>query len=605
MTKKLIIITLLIITYFTPKVNAQTPGLIYKPAGTGAAVLDPNGDGYSSQDTFGFISNDETESEIPYTPLPVLAGGEPDSDLGPGPDCGFTDLVKSADNETIYTYSDGTNLFYRFRLGGTASNSKGYSILLDTDQKFGFTGPNADPNAVTGNPGFEIEIILMTNFGVGLYDIDGTTTPTEMGSATTDRPFDDYAQKSIALTDICGDDDYFYDFYIPWADISSYFPSVNSATPLRMVGMTVINPNPAIGNNGVSDLGGIDDALGITDALWEDLIDVFPPTSGDDLAGGGEVLPRAECPAINGPIAVGATAISGTSTEADGTTITVFKDGVSVGTTTTSGGTWTLSGLTALASNQIITSTAILSGVKSTSIDNCSTQTVGAICSNPPTSLAVLSGTKGISGLSDAVDGSTVTLYAYNTGTSNWDVWGTSTVATGAWSVSCGTGNCLPPGAYYATVQAGGECESIPSAIICHGLVSSTAATITVTTPPTTTTTTSITGTLAATPATSAVLELYINDIASGFTTTTSTTSWIISGISGLAEGDNLTVYTTESGLCPVVSTNSVTVQTQSVSPIIVGSYCTNTTITTISGISPEPVGALITLYSSGVSPVT
>lgn len=52
-----------------------------------------------------------------------------------------------------------------------------------------------------------------------------------------------------------------------------------------MVGNTVINPNPAMGNNGISDLGGIDDASGITDDLWGDLIDIFPPTSGDDISG--------------------------------------------------------------------------------------------------------------------------------------------------------------------------------------------------------------------------------------------------------------------------------------------------------------------------------
>lgn len=92
------------------KVQAQTPGLIYKPAGAGQVVLDPNGDGYSSATNFGFSSNDQDESEIPYVPLPIV-NPEPDSDLGPGPDCGFTDLVRSPGNETIYTYSNGTNLF--------------------------------------------------------------------------------------------------------------------------------------------------------------------------------------------------------------------------------------------------------------------------------------------------------------------------------------------------------------------------------------------------------------------------------------------------------------------------------------------------------------
>ena len=54
---------------FSSNVMAQTPGLIYLPAtGAGAAVLDPNGDGYASATTAGFIANDKAESEIPYAP---------------------------------------------------------------------------------------------------------------------------------------------------------------------------------------------------------------------------------------------------------------------------------------------------------------------------------------------------------------------------------------------------------------------------------------------------------------------------------------------------------------------------------------------------------
>lgn len=63
------------------------------------------------------------------------------------------------------------------------SGSKGYSILMDTDGKFGATGANADPNylasttGVNGNPGFEIAIVLETNFIIAIYNVDGTSTP--------------------------------------------------------------------------------------------------------------------------------------------------------------------------------------------------------------------------------------------------------------------------------------------------------------------------------------------------------------------------------------------------------------------------------------------
>ncbi|MEI6853923.1 MAG: hypothetical protein WCL06_13845, partial [Bacteroidota bacterium] len=53
--------------------------------------------------------------------------------------------------------------------------------------------------------------------------------------------------------------------------------------------------------------------------------------------------------------------MSGTSTEADGTVITVYKGGVSQGTTTVSSGVWTKSGLT-LANGNVITATAMASG---------------------------------------------------------------------------------------------------------------------------------------------------------------------------------------------------------------------------------------------------
>src|SRR5687768_1387634 len=84
---------------------AQTPGLIFKSAGTGALVLDPNGDGYTSTSTGGFITNDQLESEIPYKAL-VVPAVEPVADPGPGPDCGFTDIVDSGAEDPVFTYFD-------------------------------------------------------------------------------------------------------------------------------------------------------------------------------------------------------------------------------------------------------------------------------------------------------------------------------------------------------------------------------------------------------------------------------------------------------------------------------------------------------------------
>jgi hypothetical protein len=80
---------------------AQTPGLIFKPAAVpGRAVLDPNGDGYTSSTSAGFTSDDKTQSEIPFVPL-VFPMVEPTGDLGPGPDYSFTDFVDQQCNYLI------------------------------------------------------------------------------------------------------------------------------------------------------------------------------------------------------------------------------------------------------------------------------------------------------------------------------------------------------------------------------------------------------------------------------------------------------------------------------------------------------------------------
>jgi len=39
-------------------------------AGNGSTPLNPNGDGFSSSSTSGFISSDITESEVPYKTVP-------------------------------------------------------------------------------------------------------------------------------------------------------------------------------------------------------------------------------------------------------------------------------------------------------------------------------------------------------------------------------------------------------------------------------------------------------------------------------------------------------------------------------------------------------
>ncbi|MBN2807587.1 MAG: hypothetical protein JXR22_13090, partial [Prolixibacteraceae bacterium] len=295
--------------------HAQTPGLIIKPAGSGPNPLDPDGDGYVSQKTngiqLGFTippDNDVLQSEIAYV---AIVRPDPLGDIERGPEGGFGEIVgtDAAGNNAILTYNDGTNFLVRFRLGGYAPNSKSYSLLIDTDGKFGFTGPDADPNAIIGNLGFEAEITLHTNFTVSAYNVDGTTT----GSLVTSASYDSNCQKSMAVSTAGDNPDYFYDFYLPLSSLTSLF---SSSTPLRIVAITTMNPDATIGNNALSDVGGVTSGTNF-DAIFEELIDEQSPAPP-----GEEILDKSACPDINA-VAATDTDITGTSTEASGTLITV------------------------------------------------------------------------------------------------------------------------------------------------------------------------------------------------------------------------------------------------------------------------------------------
>ena len=67
-------------------------------------------------------------------------------------------------------------------------------------------------------------------------------------------------------------------------------------------------------------------------------------------------------PVITSPIATGATSVSGTSSEIDGTTIDVLINAVSKGTTTVTTNAWTKTDLTALTDGQVVTANATATG---------------------------------------------------------------------------------------------------------------------------------------------------------------------------------------------------------------------------------------------------
>ncbi len=598
----------------------QTPGMIYEPAtGSGTAVLDPNGDGYTSLTTAGFIVDDQLESELPFTSL-VFPGTEPIADLDNAPDCGFTDFVDQGDRDPAQKYLDGTNNWiFRLRMGGSAPNAKSYSILIDTDGKFGNTGVNADPTYTLNNPGFEIEIVLATRFGVYVYDVNiPNCSPVISYPGTTNY------QKSIAGSTNCGDLDYFYDFFVLFSDLTAQF-GVTTSTPMRYaivdntaaMKSTVCNPSSA------SDVGGVGSCPNLATCYGE-IIDAQGPCAPSQTV----CPPRSACPFVTAPISGGATTMNGTSTEPNGTTITVYKNGASIGTTTVTGGAWSLSGITpSLAGNDTISATAQATG-ETVSDNSCSSVIVGSSCSAPITSLNICNSGKAIQGV--AVVGAVIKLYygtstiplnpssGYNftAGTPNTITAGTlpSTLSptTNNWlwkcvglgqSSSCTAGGppCLADGAYRVTATEPGKCESTP-VWFCLGSVGIT-ATPTITTTPLTTASTSVSGTVAAPDnVAGATIILLVNgsQIATG--TTIAGGAWTISSIV-LHGCDTVTAKAIIGTKCLSNASNSVYVTSGvTAAPVLSGTYCTPTTINSVSGISSEANGTIIQVYENGVA---
>ena len=609
----------------------QTKGLIFEPAqGTGAAVLDPNGDGFVSATTAGFINNDLAESEIPYVAF-VFPGMEPTSDVNNGPNCGFSDFVDSGSEDPALSYVDANNNWlFRFRMGSVRPNAKSYSVLIDTDGLFGATGPNADPDYHAANPGFEIEIVLATKFGVFVYDVDGGVNCSPVISYP-DGTNTNY-QKSIAHSEICNPVNYFLDFFIDFDDIESYF-GIDEDTAIRMAivdnmsstASTVCQPSSA------SDIGGVGDDCGSLAACYEEIVDNQGPCTLAQI-NAGECNEYTECPPITGNLFSGATSVSGSSSEADGTVIEVFVNSVSAGTTTVTGNSWTVDPITALAPGDEVHVTADAVG-KTVSNYDCNTAIVDAICSAPPTSAYHC----GKSIIGNAVGGAIIKVYFGNSTTPLTPSAGTdiltnpgeitaSTTPVNLGGTGVGTNNflwkcagsgastscnasgapCLTNGAYRITATEPGKCESDPVWICVNANPGMVGQTITpaITTSPIDVSTTSISGTVDASYSGDQVeIALYADGIEIGSTTITSGVNWTISGLNlSACEDITAVAVNTGDGLCPSDPTTAVTVSGgSSLIPEISGTYCTSSTISEVSGTSAEDVGSTITVYENGI----
>jgi uncharacterized repeat protein (TIGR01451 family)/fimbrial isopeptide formation D2 family protein len=132
-------------------------------------------------------------------------------------------------------------------------------------------------------------------------------------------------------------------------------------------------------------------------------------------------------PIVSAPIIAGDTGVSGTSTSPNGTVIRVYVDGVFIGQTTVSGGTWTLSSIGPLVAGQTVTATA---QEAAKSVSNLSAPVVvspiGQVTPAPVVNPA-WSGDTQITGTSSSPDGTLIDVFV------NGVYVGQTTVSSGIW----------------------------------------------------------------------------------------------------------------------------------------------------------------------------
>ena len=610
------------------QLSAQNTGIINRIATTSAGrlILDPNSDGYTSASTAGFGSSDVSNSEILFSSVPSFSI-EPFGDLRRGADHRYSDFVPDNNGNGVYMTYRGTNLLFRFRIGSVIPGSKGYSILIDTDNKFGATGPNADPNYIAattgtnGNPGFEIEVVLETNSRIAIYNADGTSTPTLIKSYTN---WQDMSQVSVAGTFDNGDPDFFIDFYIPFADLQAAPFNLTTSSGLRFSATTVMSPQSAIGGP-KSDIYGLnDDNYAATNDQYEAYIKAQAPVTIGTLSSGFGAL-CTEAPTVNTPLGTGTVSVTGTWTMSTLTgakntaTITVYKNGSVIGTVSNvgTGTTWTLPAVT-LANGDIVTAKAQATAESMCMLSNAVTASTCNSTNKPATPLlSCYTTTKGITGTNlstgwtvhtdnvtrnlpdDNVTNSSA-LFAAPTGTSpnlNW-----------TYSSGCSGGSPLTSGSYkvYYTDNITG-CTSEPAYVCVAGNGGSALAgslAVPVISSPVNGNITTATTTISGTATALSSLYLYVDGI---ITQTTTATAGGTFAFSNLSYTSGQVVYIVSEYNTGTVTTSKCEAQT---AKMTVSCYTTPPAINTdnnsqvtagaaITGTSGEAAGTLIRVYTS------
>lgn len=586
---------------------AQTPGLIVKPAqAPGNAVLDPNGDGYVSATNQGFSSNDVSESELPFTTFP---GFEVPDDPIVGPSSSFNDFVVIGNEYGTSLYNDGTNLIFRMRLSRLLPNTKGYTVLIDTDNRFGQSGPNADPNWTAANRGFEIEILLTTNDLVRVYNIDGASTP---GTPIASYSYNTHCQKSFALSFTNGYRDAFYDFYVPLSVLSSAPLNLNLNAPIRFVAITSMNPASVLTSN-VSDVNGYPALRG---DLWNTLEYMMEHTvavSVNDVNNGIPQL-KTEKPTITNFMQAGGTLVQGTSTEPAGTVIYIYRNGNLVDSTTVqNGGTWSLNLANTYNQGDAFVATAL--ATNKTISDNGNTVIVaGAGCTAFATTFTVACLTrKGVSITPSApISSGTITIF----NTSGTQVF-TLNVANALLDIpntgdyffpfnssvtNCNSGpNVLSAGTYRIRFTQSGVCNSpdVWAGTNNNAVLPALSPTPVITSTSLFTTSSLITGT--STAAVGSTIYVYQNGVIIGSALVQTGGTWSMSPPpSTLVLNGNITARVQQAGLQLSAASNTVVVQQQTaVAPVVNGPLSVGNTL--ISGTSEEAPGSVVSVRINNV----
>jgi gliding motility-associated-like protein len=278
----------------------------------GISPLDPNGDGFISKFSTGFSPNTNywvPEFETRMFGIPKLTGDVTGDNIGKS--CGITDLTPDINGYSVYGVRDASNnLVFRFRVGANNPSVEAWTILLDTDGLFGAN----DPNATNDNPGFEIDISLIKNqnFGVIVYNIDGASG---CGNKLITYPLNTHFQISLADEVSCADPDYFYDIYVPFADLVTYF-GISLNTGIRIAAVSNTSATCALSGK-IADISGVnyDDYRNNVNAAFNALVSNQCPTSINNLCSTctGFTNQAVNKPGINTPVRAGQSVLTGTA----------------------------------------------------------------------------------------------------------------------------------------------------------------------------------------------------------------------------------------------------------------------------------------------------